>query len=85
MDFSDIVFAGDREVSRLNNGSVDMFTPVLAHLFFIDNAQELRHKLWIYCQKFDESIPDVENLIGNSLNVARDQIRDSIRLALARQ
>ena len=38
MDFTDVVFARDREISRLHNSPVDVFTPVLSHLFFVDYA-----------------------------------------------
>lgn len=84
MDLANVVFAGDGEVSSLDNGPIDVFAPVLAHLFFVDDPEKLGHELRIDCQQFDQSIPNGEDLVSHNFDIAGDQSRDSLRVSLAR-
>ena len=72
MNLSNIVLRRDREITRLHYGAVDMLTPVLSHLLFVDNPQKFCHELWIDCQKLNGAIPNAKNLISDEFNISSD-------------
>ena len=72
MYLHDVLFAGYGEVSRLHDRSIDVFAPILSHLFLVDYAKELSHELRVDGQKLDKAIPDAEDLIRDHFDVTCD-------------
>ena len=84
MDLPHVVFGWDGEVSCFHNSPVDVLSPILSHLFFVYDAQELSHELRIDCQQFYDSIPNAEDLVWDAFDIPSDKCCDFFWLTVAR-
>ena len=53
MDLSNVILARDGKVSRLHDCAIDMLPPVLAHLFLVNNSQELCNEFRVNRQELN--------------------------------
>lgn len=69
MLLSDIFFTWEREIFSLNNGSVNVLSPVLTHFLFILHPQEFSNKFWVDDNDLNQFVPQLEDLRSHLVDV----------------
>ena len=83
MDFANVVLTWYSKIFRLYDSPVDMFSPVLSHLFFIYDAEEFCNELRIDGDELKKLVPNGKNLISHYLDILLNELSNSVGISIA--